>query len=107
MRADRGRETLKPPTALGPTARSGGLWKLPCPGAYFRRIVRPKDGAVAIFATARKLAILVYRMLRYGQDYVDVGESSHEARFQTQRLLGVTKAAGKLGFKLVPAVAEA
>ena len=35
-----------------------------------------QGGAVAIFAIARKLAILVYRMLRQGQDYVDLGGST-------------------------------
>ena len=43
-------------------------------GANFRRIARRKGYRVAVFATARKLAQLVYRMLRWGQDYVDIGE---------------------------------
>jgi len=37
-------------------------------GASFRRIARYNGGAVAVFATARKLGQLIYRMLRYGQD---------------------------------------
>ena len=76
-------------------------------GAYFRRIARRKDGAVAIFATARKLATLVYRMLRYGQDYVDIGTDAYESQFLEHRLKGLTQAAKQLGFKLVPAVAAA
>ena len=51
-------------------------------GAAFRRTARYKGGAVAIFASARKLAILVYQMLRQGQDYVDLGEAHYEARFR-------------------------
>jgi hypothetical protein len=47
-------------------------------GASFRRIARHKGGAVAVFATARQLARLIYRMLRYGQDYVDIGEKAYE-----------------------------
>ena len=43
-------------------------------GAYYRRIASRKGAAVGIFAVARKLAILIYRMLRFGQDYVDIGE---------------------------------
>jgi transposase len=70
-------------------------------GAYFRRIARHKGGAVAVFATARKLAVLVYRMLRYGQDYVDQGEAAYEAKFQAQRLAALEKAARNFGFKLV------
>jgi transposase len=43
-------------------------------GAYYRKTARQKHGGVAVFATARKLATLIYRMLRFGQDYVDIGE---------------------------------
>src|ERR1019366_6188274 len=37
-------------------------------GAYFRNIAHHKDRAVAVFATARRLAILIYRALRWGQE---------------------------------------
>lgn len=72
-------------------------------GAYFRRIARRKAGNVAVFATARKLAQLIYRMLRYGQDYVDIGEEHYEARFQQERLAGIKNAAKSMGYVLVPA----
>lgn len=78
-------------------------------GAYCRRVARRKDGATAIFATARKLATLIYRMLRYGQDYVDIGDAAYEAQFQNRRLNGITKAAKALGYTLVkvPEIAAA
>ena len=41
-------------------------------GAAFRR--RRQGWSVAVFSMARRLAVLVYRMLRYGQDYIDIGE---------------------------------
>ena len=44
-------------------------------GAYARRMRARKDTPVAITATAHKLARLIYRTLKYGQDYVDVWES--------------------------------
>ena len=66
-------------------------------GAAFRR----KGYSVAVFATVRKLATLVYRMLRYGQDYVDIGEAEYESRFLRQRLAGLTVAAESLGYQLV------
>ena len=62
---------------------------------------------VAVFSMARRLAVLVYRMLRYGQDYVDMGEEYYEARFRKRRLAGLTDAAKSLGFKLVPQTAAA
>jgi transposase len=70
-------------------------------GAYFRRIARHKGGAVAVFATARKLAVLAYRMLRYGHDYIDEGEAAYEARFQAKRLAALESSARDLGFTLV------
>lgn len=70
-------------------------------GASFRRIARHKGGAVAVFATARQLARLIYRMLRFGQDYVDIGEQDYEAQFQRRRLASITAAAKSLGFTLV------
>lgn len=74
-------------------------------GASFRRIARHKGGAVAVFATARQLARLIYRMLRYGHDYVDVGEKAYEHKFQLRRLVAVTETAKHLGYTLVPSVA--
>ncbi len=70
-------------------------------GAYFRRIARHKGAAVAVFATARKLAQLIYRMLRYGHDYVDIGEKAYELQFQARRLAAITESAKSLGYRLI------
>ena len=72
-------------------------------GAYYRRIARRKDARVAVFATARKLAVIIYRMLRYGQHYVDIGEDHYEERFRQQRINGLKAAARTLGLQLVEA----
>jgi len=69
-------------------------------GAAYRRIARYKGASVAVFAIARKLAQLVYRMIRYGQDYVDVGERTYELQFETRRLAGIKDAAKSLGYSL-------
>jgi transposase len=69
-------------------------------GAAYRRIARYKGADVAVFAMARKLAQLAYRMLRHGQDYVDVGDTAYELRFQVRRLAGLKDAARALGFTL-------
>jgi hypothetical protein len=76
-------------------------------GASFRRIARHKGGAVAVFATARQLARLIYRMLRYGHDYVDLGEKAYEQQFQLRRLFAITETAKTLGYTLVPDVPTA
>ena len=75
-------------------------------GASFRRLARHKGAAVAVFATARQLAKLIYRMLRFGQDYTDVGEQAYERRFQLRRLASLTEAARSLGFTLVQRTPE-
>ena len=74
-------------------------------GAAFRRIARHQGGAVAVFATARHLARLIYRMLRYGHDCVDIGEQAYDHRFQVRRLAALTETARALGYTLVPKVA--
>jgi hypothetical protein len=70
-------------------------------GAYYRRIARRKGASVAVFATARKLATFIYRMLRYGAAYVDEGAEAYEKRFQTARLHRCEQVAKQLGYKLV------
>lgn len=75
-------------------------------GAAYRRIARHKGAGVAVFAIARKLAQLVYRMLRYGQDYIDVGEAAYESQFQARRLAGLKESAKSMGFCLTPAPVE-
>lgn len=69
-------------------------------GAAFRRVARHKGAAVAVFAIARRLAQLVYRMLRYGGDYVDIGEKAYEEQFQARRLAALKETARSLGFTL-------
>lgn len=75
-------------------------------GAEFRRLSRRKGKAIAVFAMARKLAILCYRMMRHGQEYVDVGEEVYEQRYQERRLKGITASAKELGYDLVPRCVE-
>ncbi len=70
-------------------------------GAAYRRLARRKGATVAVFAIARKLAQYVYRMMRYGQDYVDIGEQEYERRHMQQRLHSLRETARALGYKLV------
>lgn len=70
-------------------------------GAYYRRLARRKDSSLAVFATARKLATLVYRMLRWGQKYVDIGQDAYERQYQAVRLRSITSTAAQLGYQLV------
>jgi transposase len=69
-------------------------------GAQFRRL-RTKLGApVAIKAMAAKLARLVYRMLRYGMQYVDQGAKFYEAQHRNLQIAHLKWKAAKLGFRV-------
>jgi len=70
-------------------------------GAYYRRMARRKDSGVAVFATARKLGGLVYRMLRYGQQYVDLGQAEYEKRYEETRIRALQSTANQMGYNLV------
>jgi len=75
-------------------------------GAQFRRISRRKGRATAVFAMARRLATLIYRMLRYGQDYVDQGAEAYEEQFRERRINAMRSTAKQMGYELTP-IAEA
>ncbi len=72
-------------------------------GSFYRRIQARSGGAKAIVATARKLAERVYRMLRYGQDYVRQSQEAYEQAYQQRQVKSLTKKAESLGYKLVAA----
>jgi len=76
-------------------------------GAFYRRISRRKGASVAVFATARKLAQIIYRLVCHGQAYINIGAKAYEAQFNNRRIKYYTKALKDLGYKVKPlAVAE-
>jgi hypothetical protein len=72
-------------------------------GAAYRRKARQKGAGVAAFAIARKLAQLVYRALRFGIHYVDIGAAAYEERRRDQQLRSLERGAKKFGLNLVSA----
>ena len=72
-------------------------------GAQFRRLRTRLGAPKAITAMAAKLARLIYRMLNYGQEYVDKGMAQYERRYREQQIKLLTKKAAQHGFTLVPA----
>jgi transposase len=75
-------------------------------GAFYRRIQGRCGGAKAVVATARKIAERVYRMLKYGQEYVRQAEHAYEEAYRLRTLKAMARKAESLGYKLVPATAE-
>jgi transposase len=76
-------------------------------GAKYRRLKRGLGAPRAITAMARQLAVLIYRALRFGNDYVDKGVEHYEKKFREQQVKSLQKQAAKHGFQLVPVQAVA
>jgi transposase len=74
-------------------------------GAFYRRIQSRSGGGKAVVATARKIAERVYRMLRYGQEYVRQSEEMYEQAYQLRLVKSLAKRAATMGYKLVPETA--
>lgn len=70
-------------------------------GAFYRRLAFRVGKAKAITATARKLAILVYRTLKDRLLYVDPGAEAYNAQHRTQLLRRLRHHAQHLGFGLI------
>ena len=52
---------------------------------------------------AHKLACLIFRMLRFGTEYVDSGQGHYEQRYQSQSrvVTHLTRRAQQLGYQLI------
>ncbi len=72
-------------------------------GAQFRRFRSRLGAPKAMTATAAKVACLIYRMLRCGQQYVDRGTALNEEKYRVQQVQVLEKKAAQLEFVLRPA----
>jgi len=70
-------------------------------GAQYRRFRTKLGEPKAIVAMAAKLARQIYRMLRYGQEYVDRGTAEYEKKYRQQQIKLLAKKAAQHGFALV------
>lgn len=70
-------------------------------GAHYRRMRARLGAPKAITATAHKLARLIYRMLKHGEDYVDKGEKHLEQIHRERSIKALARHARELGFTLV------
>jgi transposase len=70
-------------------------------GAQFRRLRTKLGTPAAIKAMAAKLARLVYRMLRYGMQYVDQGAEFYQDQNRKLQIKSLKWKAAKLGFQII------
>jgi transposase len=69
-------------------------------GAYYRRLRSRLGAPKAITATARKIACLFYRAMKFGIAYVEKGIDFYEKNYQDQIVKNLSQKAKKLGFVL-------
>ena len=70
-------------------------------GAYYRSVAIRRGPGGAVFATARKLAQYIYRLLRFGRNYVDIGIEEYERRNSDRRLKALKARARQMGYALI------
>jgi transposase len=73
-------------------------------GAFYRRLAYRVGKAVAVTATARKLAVLVYRTLKGEIQYQDPGATTYDRIRRETELKNIRKRASSLGFGLINTV---
>ena len=71
-------------------------------GAFYRRMSARLDASKAITATARKLAVIFYNMVKYRRQYRELGEEYYLNQQKQRQLKRLRKQAKLLGFELVP-----
>ena len=91
--------------ALRMAARAAGKTMTPL-GLFYRRIRSRIGGLGATKATAHKLAGLVYRMLKYGQEYVTQSMEEYEAKMKANLFKSLQRKAAAMGFQLSPLTAQ-
>ena len=75
-------------------------------GAYLRRLKSRLGPMKATTATAHKLAVIVYDMLKHGGGYKEMGGEYYEIQYRDRALRNLKRQAEKLGFDVVEKIAE-
>lgn len=73
-------------------------------GGFYRRMAARRGGLVAIIATARKLAVLIWQAMVKGLPYVEEGLKRYEARVLETKQRVVQRLAKQLGLTVLPAL---
>jgi transposase len=70
-------------------------------GGYYRRMKNRLGPSKANTATAHKLACIIYRTLKYGNQYVDPGIAYYEQKYRQRVLNNLKRRARLLGYELI------
>jgi transposase len=69
-------------------------------GAFYRRVQARAGAPKAVVATARKIAERVYRLLKYGEEYVQQEMNAYEEMYRQRLVKGLARKAKELGYQL-------
>jgi transposase len=70
-------------------------------GGFHRRMKARLGAAEAITATAHKLARIIYRLIKHGENYIRIGMEEYEHKFQERKLKSLKRQAKLMGFDLI------
>jgi len=70
-------------------------------GDFLRRKKSQKNYGKALTATARKIAVIYYNMLKYKTPYVELGESFYSLSYKTRSIKRLDNYAKSLGYQIV------
>ena len=87
---------------FGVMARSLARSKDIALGAFYRRLAARRGGLVANIALARKLAVMFWRVMVKGLDYVENGLAAYEAKMQEAKQRTLRRLAKELGQTVSP-----
>ena len=82
-------------------ARSLANSKFNALGGFYRRIRARSGPMVANVATARKIAVLFYNILKKGSEYVEVGLEKYEEAYKIKKINSLRKMAHQLAMEVV------
>jgi transposase len=71
-------------------------------GAFHRRLKIRVGPAKAKNASARKIAIILYRLVKYGNQAIKFSAEQYEHLYKERKLANLTRQARQMGFSLIP-----
>lgn len=71
-------------------------------GDFYRRMRARHGGAHAITATAHKLAVTFYNMVRDGEQFRQIDRTAYQEAIRAQQVKNLQRRAERLGFQLAP-----
>jgi len=104
-----GGRVLSSRTRQGTTRAGSAFWMAAVPisrtstalGAFQRRLSARVGKSKALIATARKIAILYYKTIRYGMEFQEPGALAYQQASQERQMRGLERRARALGYQLV------